>query len=260
MLDLASITHLYSKFDAIELCFAVGLLFLASVIRGLTGFGFSAILVTGLSFIIPPSQTVILALLLELVASLHLLPKAWNMIDWKLLGALGSGVLIGTPVGITLLAYTNPDIMRLIISCTVLTFGLLMLKGFSYGGPNNFPVHSGIGLISGVCNGTAALGGLPVVTFLLSTDTRVATTRASLIAAFFATDIYALIFAGRHGLLQQDVFCYGISALPILICGVAIGQRLFSIASPEFFKKVALLLLLVLSITGILRVTFAQLF
>jgi len=235
------------------LLYATALLFTASLIRGLTGFAFSAILVTGLSCIISPSQTVVLALLLEIIASVHLLPQAWKEIDWILLGALGTGIVVGTPIGMSLLAYTNPDAMRLVISCLVLTFALLILRGFNYHGPRTFQVHSGLGLISGVCNGTAALGGLPIVTFLLSTDAQVAATRATLIAAFFATDIYALIFAEGHGLITTDTLIYALSALPILLFGVAIGQRLFDIASPAFFKKVALILLLALSLTGIVR-------
>ncbi len=143
--------------------------------------------------------------------------------------------------------------MRLLISCTVLIFAVLILKGFSYQGPRTFAVHSGLGLVSGVCNGTAALGGLPIVTFLLSTNAQVAATRASLIAAFFATDIYALIFARGHGLIEMDTLVYAVVALPILVSGVAVGQRLFNIASPLFFKKVALILLLILSFTGIVR-------
>lgn len=253
MFDFSSAILLFKDFNQGELSFTITLLFIASLIRGLTGFGFSAILVTGLSLIIPPSQTVVLALLLEIVASIHLLPRAWKNIDWVLLGALGSGILVGTPIGMSLLAWTQPDTMRFIISCTVLVFALLIYKGFSYRGPRTFPVHGGLGLVSGVCNGTAALGGLPIVTFLLSTDAQVASTRATLIAAFFATDIYALIFAGGHGIITTETIVFAVTALPILIIGVSLGQRMFNVASPDFFKKVALILLFALSLTGIVR-------
>lgn len=236
-----------------ELLTGTMILFLASIIRGLTGFGFSAILVTGLTFILPPAETVVLALLLEIIASAHLLPAARKSIDWVLLGALGIGIGIGTPIGVSLLAWLDADIMRLIISCMVLTFALLILKGFVYRGPRNMHVHGGLGLVSGVCNGTAALGGLPVVTFLLSTEAGVATTRATLIAAFFATDIYALFFAGGHGMLERKIIVYAIAALPVLLCGVIIGQRLFQIAHPDLFKKLALVLLLGLSGAGMVR-------
>ena len=253
MFDFISVVTIFKELSLIALSFAVFFLFTAAIIRGLTGFGFSAIIVTGLSFIMPPSQTVVFALFLEIAASINLLPAAWKNIDWRLLGAIGSGVLVGTPLGMALLAWANPDTMRLIISSTVFVFALLILKGFTYHGPRTFSVHTGLGVVSGICNGTAALGGLPIVTFLLSTDARVAATRATLIALFFATDIYALIFAGNHGMINSRIIIYAGAALPFLILGVALGQRLFNVASPEFFKKVALILLLGLSLTGIVR-------
>lgn len=232
---------------------AVTVLLVASLVRGLTGFGFSAIIVTGLSFILPPAQTVILALFLEMAASVHLLPGVWKNIDWMLLRALAVGFAIGTPIGMLFLACLNPDVMRFIISCIVLIFAVLIFKGFTYKGPRSFSVHSGLGLLSGVCNGIAAIGGLPIVTFLLSTNTRVATTRATLIALFFATDAYALFFAGWYGMLNKMIMVYAILSIPILVIGVGVGQRLFRLASPAVFKKSAIALLLGLSVTGIIH-------
>ena len=248
-----NIVDLLGNLSPAEGCVAGIILFVASVVRGLTGFGFSAILVTGLSHILLPAQTVVLALLLEIAASIHLLPSAWKSIHWPLLSSLGIGLMIGTPIGLSLLAWFDPDVMRLVISCMVLTFALLLLKGYSYRGPKTFPVHSGVGLLSGICNGTAALGGLPIVTFLLSTQAKVATTRATLIATFLGTDIYALFLAGCHGMVNSTVFAYAIISLPIVIGGVSLGKRLFNMASPSFFKRLALLLLLGLSLTGIIR-------
>jgi uncharacterized membrane protein YfcA len=260
MLDLPLWETAFVNLSFIQLIVATIILFVASIIRGLTGFGFSAILVTGLSFVLPPAQTVIIALLLEIAASVHLLPSVWKKIDWVLLRALGVGVIVGTPIGVSLLAWLDPDLMRLLISCMVLVFALLLFFGFVYRGPRTLPVHGGLGFVSGLCNGTAALGGLPIVTFLLSTDASVAATRATLIAAFFGTDLFALFFARGHGLLNGTVMVYAISAVPILIVGVGIGHRLFHIASPELFRKLAIVLLLGLSMAGIVRSAFTLLY
>lgn len=253
MLDIFHVTDVLGGFSNAEISIAAAVLLVASVVRGITGFGFSAIIVTGLTFILPPAETVVLALLLEIVASVHLLPAAWKNIEWPLLGTLCIGIVVGTPIGVSLLAWLDPDVMRIVISCLVLCFALLILLGYTYMGPRTVAVHSGLGLVSGVCNGTAALGGLPVVTFLLSTRTTVAATRATLIAAFFATDVYALVFAGAHGIVTRPVIGYWAFALPVLVLGVAAGQRLFHIVSPVLFKKLALFLLLGLSSTGIAR-------
>ena len=62
-----------------------------------------------------------------------------------------------------------------------------------------------------------------------------------------------LIFAGGHGIITKETIVFAVSALPILLIGVSLGQRMFNVASPEFFKKVALILLFALSLTGIVR-------
>lgn len=252
-MDFSFFNSALSHLSTTQICIAAAVLLVASVIRGLTGFGFSAILVTGLTFILPPSTTVVLALLLEIAASAHLLPSVWRSIDWLLLGSLGIGIGLGTPIGMSLLVWLDPEIMRLLISCMVLLFALMILRGFSYTGPRTFKVQGGLGFVSGVCNGTAALGGLPIVTFLLSTDLNVAVSRATLIAAFFATDVYALMFAGGHGILDGMVLAYSILALPVVFSGVTVGKKLFHVARPELFKKLSLLLLLGLSSIGIIR-------
>ncbi|WP_028584933.1 TSUP family transporter [Desulfogranum mediterraneum] len=101
---------------AVELALATVVLPTAAIIRGLTGFGFSAVVVSGLSWALPPAQTVILALFLETNASIHLLPSAWKNIDWLLLGALAAGIGVGTPMGIALLAWLAPEAGQLATS------------------------------------------------------------------------------------------------------------------------------------------------
>ncbi|WP_136805844.1 sulfite exporter TauE/SafE family protein [Desulfosediminicola flagellatus] len=252
-MNLSFFNSALSSLSTSQICIAGAVLFLASIIRGLTGFGFSAILVTGLTFILPPATTVVMALLLEITASAHLLRSVWRSIDWMLVASLGVGISFGTPIGMSLLALLDPQLMRLLISCLVLVFALLILRGFCYKGPQTFSVHAGLGFVSGVCNGTAALGGLPVVTFLLSTGMSVAVTRATLIAIFFGTDVYALIFAGGHGILDSTVIAYSILSLPLLLVGVTVGKKLFHVARPELFRKLSLILLLGLSSVGIIR-------
>ncbi|SIO15921.1 sulfite exporter TauE/SafE family protein [Halodesulfovibrio marinisediminis] len=233
--------------------YAFGVLLLASVVRGLTGFGFSAIIVTGLSLVVAPAQTVMLALFLEVVASVRMLPSAWKSVDCKLLTVLCVGTAIGTPLGVRSLLLLSPDIIRLAISCIVLFFAVLIWRGVKYRGTRTVRIDGVVGVISGVCNGAAALGGLPVVTYMLSTETAVVATRATLIAAFFCTDVYTLVVAGGHGIISSQTLINVAYSVPVLLIGVAVGERLFSVASPAAFKKIAVLLLMGLSIVGIIK-------
>ncbi len=52
-------------------CFLV--ILTAAVIRGYSGFGFSALTVAGLTLILPPTEVIPIAFLLEIGASIHML-------------------------------------------------------------------------------------------------------------------------------------------------------------------------------------------
>lgn len=245
-MDLALLT----EYSGWQLLSAVAILVVASIVRGLTGFGFSALVVTGLGFIFLPTEVVVMALILEIIASVHLLPSVWKDIEWSLLSSLMVGVFVATPLGMYLLNWLQPDLMRLAISLTVLCFALIILSGVSRSKDGSFVVHSGIGLVSGLCNGAAALGGLPIVAFMLSGSTSVKSVRATLVATFFATDVYAMLFAGGHGIIGENSIVLAVCSLPILFVGVAIGKRLFHLAPPQLFRRVSLALLIFISTVG----------
>lgn len=247
----------FSEHSSLQLFSAVGILLVASIVRGLTGFGFSALVVTGLGFIFLPTEVVVMALILEIVASIHLLPSVRKDIDWSLLLSLMVGVIVATPVGMYLLNWLEPDIMRLAISLTVLSFAVIIAVGVSRKKEGTKLVHGALGLVSGICNGAAALGGLPIVAFLLSGSTPVRSVRATLVATFFATDVYAMLFAGGHGIIGENSISLAVCALPILFIGVAIGKRLFHLAPPQVFRRLSLGLLIFIAVVGGIKASFS---
>ena len=63
--------------------FIVFIVLLASIVRGFNGFGFSAICVSGLTFVLPTIEIVPIILILEVLISVFMIPYIWNKIDWK---------------------------------------------------------------------------------------------------------------------------------------------------------------------------------
>ena len=57
-----------------------------------------------------------------------------------------------------------------------------------------------LGILSGVCNGAAAVGGLPVATFLTAMNLSMTLLRATLVLFFFGTEIVFILSATGHGL------------------------------------------------------------
>ena len=115
--------------------FAIGV---AAYIRGYSGFGFSALTVTSLALILPPSEIVPTAYMFEITASIHMLPLVWRSIDWKILRWLFFGVVMGTPFGINFIEEVPQEIMRLVISGIVLTASLLLWRNIRFRSSENW--------------------------------------------------------------------------------------------------------------------------
>ena len=98
------------------LIYSIFVVLLAGFIRGYSGFGASMVVVIGLSLVMPVTDIVPVILLLEIIASSFLLPKVFNEVDWPSLSNLLMGVIIGTPVGVYILANASDKIMRSAVS------------------------------------------------------------------------------------------------------------------------------------------------
>jgi hypothetical protein len=230
--------------------FAIGV---AAYIRGYSGFGFSALTVTSLALILPPSEVVPTAYMLEVAASIHMLPLVWRSIDWKILRWLVIGAVMGTPFGIIFLEEVPQETMRLVISGIVLTASLLLWKNIRIKSSANWYSILAVGFFSGVINGAAAIGGLPVVLFFLSISLGSALSRASMVAYLFIIDLYAVFLPGSQQLISTELLGRTVIFLIPLLVGIYIGHRSFVKTTPESFRKFALSLLIVLSLAVIVR-------
>ena len=240
------------------LSYALVVVFIAAVIRGYTGFGFSALVVAGLSLVLlPPAEVVPTVLMLEIAASIHMLPLVWKHIDWRTLGWLSLGCAVSIPAGVYLLANVPEVYMRIVISLSVLIVSILMWRGYRLRSRGSTGLTLVTGLISGAMNGAAGIGGLAVVLLFLSTSAEVAVTRATLVVYLLAIGIYTSAVAGAHGLFNMDVLTRtGLFLVPLFL-GIAVGSRHFLKAKPQSFRRFVLILLMALSITGLVRAYFS---
>ncbi len=233
--------------------YALTVVLAAAIVRGYTGFGFSALVVLSLSMLLPPAEVVPVVLLLEITASLRMLPSVWNHIDWKTLRWLLLGSAVSIPIGVTLLAIMPAAPMRAIISLLVLAASILIWFGFTVRSSDRPGLPLFTGVVSGAMTGAAAIGGLAVVVMFLSASVDMAIARATLVMLFLITDIYTSVLAGTQGLLSEEtIIRYGIFLLPAVI-GIAIGSRQFHRSNKQSFRKFTLVLLMVISVGGLVR-------
>jgi len=245
---------LYFELSLVKIYFVIFTVFIASIIRGFNGFGFSATCISGFSFILPAIEIVPIILALEVVISIFMVPYIWNKIDWRFVFKILLGIIIGSPVGLYLLKHLNPETTHLSVCLMVIFFSILLMKGYSNQKINNNYGKIFTGIVSGTLNGLTTLGGMPVALFLLITSIQPAVIRGSLAALFFLTDIYAFILSFFAGIVDITTIYRIIPLIIILPIGVFIGNRFFIKSKEETYRKVVFYFLIFVSILGISRI------
>jgi uncharacterized membrane protein YfcA len=232
--------------------YAIACVFAAAVVRGYSGFGFSLLAITALSLMLPPAAVIPPVFIMEVVASLGLLPQIWKEIHWRALSLLWLGCLAGTPLGVWFLASLPAPPMKIALGVAVLTVTALLATGYVRKTLPSMVETVATGAAAGVLNGALGIAAPPVVVFFFGSPAGAAMSRASLIAFFIGTDSMGLAFLGREGLLAREDILRALLFVPALLAGQWLGARSFRSTDPAMFRTWVLRLLMVLGLlTGL---------
>ena len=244
----------YFQLSLVEVYFIIFTVFIASIVRGFNGFGFSATCISGFSFIMPAIEIVPIILILEVMISIFMIPYIRNKIDWNFVTKILLGIIIGSPIGLFLLKYLPSELTHLLICMIIILFSILLMNGYSNKKIDNNYAKISTGFIAGTINGFSLLGGMPVALFLLVTNIQPAVIRGSLAALFFLTDTYAFVLSFFAGIVDMTTIYRTIPLIFILPIGVFIGDKFFVKSKEETYRKVVFYFLIFISIFGIYRV------
>ena len=245
------------------LLIATGLVvvFLAGVVRGFSGFGFSALCVAALSLFVSPARVVPPIFVLEILASVSLLRGAWPCVDWRWMAWLALGNVVFIPFGVWVLAFVPEGPLRLLIGSMLLVAALASRRDMRLALAPTPLVGLAIGVVSGFFNGVAAIGGMAVAVVFNAARMEPQRLRATLIVLFLGTDLYALAWAGflpagaqsDNALLGRETFLWAACLLPAMLAGVWVGQRSFAGVAPQQFRRHVLNLLALVALVTVLR-------
>ncbi|GAA0400890.1 hypothetical protein GCM10009133_07160 [Cocleimonas flava] len=237
-----------------QLVLLAGVVFLAAIVRGCIGFGFSALVVASTSFWLEVKYIVVMVILMEIIASLFMLKNVKVDIDFKVLKALIITAVIGNILGVLLLANINPDYHQILISVYLLFIVAFSLSRFTFKKPVTQIRLNTTGLIAGFYDGMAAIGGIFLASMLTSSNFPIRTIRATAVVYFFIVEPTFFVSAYFNGLLHQEIFfTTAILILPMLI-GITYGSKLFIILTERTLKRIVLIALCCLSIIGLIKV------
>jgi len=240
--------------DGIQLFALLASVLVAAFVRGYSGFGFSAIVIAGASLVITPAALVPALFILEIVASVRMLPSVRHQIDFPTFWPLFAGCVVGLPAGQYLLVHLPADTIRVCLSIGILLSTALLWRGYNFGQKMTGPLAGLIGFLLGFGSGMASMGGLIAMAIFLGVNYPVPQTRAIFVAIFFAMYVYGVGISALNGLITSTTLWIALVALLPLFIGIFLGQKKYLSASPESFRKLVLVLLTILATIGIARV------
>lgn len=233
---------------AITYLYAALCIFVAAVVRGYSGFGFSLLSITAISLVLPPAAAVPSIFMLEILAGLPLLHGVWRLIHWRALLGLFCGALIGTPFGVYALAHAPAAPLTLGLAVFVFVSALLLARGYRLQRMPGLGAALATGTASGLANGGFGMGGPPVILFFFSSPAGVDVGRTSLIAYFFLSDLVGLAWQGWNGLIATPTVIRAALFLPPLAAGIWLGNHRFKRADPGSANRWVLRLLMALAL------------
>lgn len=173
------------------------------------------------------SETAIfVAIILNLLVSVALLPQEKGEIAWPPLRLLLVGTLVGVPLGWLVLQQIEPTMLRLFTGVVVLAAAiqLLLARPKATGGGEQVRLRTLVGGgISGFMSGCLAIPGPVAMWTLLQHNIAPSLVRATLRAVFVFS--YGAAFLVHFGLGGQTVTGWRTVAalVPALVVGVALG-------------------------------------
>ncbi len=235
----------------IALALAIAIV-VAAYVRGYSGFGFSAISIAFAALLTNPLPLIPVIFGCEMLMTVFQARGIRGHIDWRRVCAMLGGAAVVLPVSVWAILSLGETQVKLVVSGIVLIMSLVLLSGWAIRPQIKTPGNMGVGAVSGLCN-SAGIGGLPVAAFMAAQEMSAARFRATMIVYLTGLDLITMPLLWAGGLITWETAMALAIVVPLLGLGIWLGTRRFDAASPEGFRKFAILLLLTLSALGLLR-------
>ena len=239
-----------------QLFLFAAIILIAGIVRGCIGFGFSAIVVASTSFWLPPVAVVNLVVLLEIAASVTMLPSVRYDVKRELLVPLTVGSLLTTTAGTWLLATLATEHLQWLIGIYMLVVALLTLSGFQFKGAATPLRLFVLGTVAGFFNGLAAVGGIGAAWGMVGFKLPVKDIRAVMAVFFLFVEVMFLVTAWWNELISAEILTTALLSTIPLVGGIYLGGRLFARFPEETLKRLVLIALMALSLFGIYKTVF----
>jgi uncharacterized membrane protein YfcA len=226
------------EFGLAGLALAIAAAFAAGLARGFSGFGVGLVFMPVGAAVFGPKLAVAALLVFDLVVSVSTTLRRVKFDGLRPLLPIWTGLTIATPFGALAAAHFNPVSVRWFVTGFIACVVALLTSGkqlrIGSGAGRSFAA----GIAGGFMGGLAALNGIVVVTYWLSTGMEPRTLRANLLTVFCLTSIATIASFAFAGMLTAEVFRVSLVLVVPYAVGSLAGTALFPLASPKSFRSI----------------------
>jgi uncharacterized membrane protein YfcA len=218
------------------------LMFLASLLQAILGFG-SALVAVPLALLFLPKETVVCSMfMVGLSLNGFLSVRIRAPISPRPVVILFLASLFGLPVGLSILEAIPMDSMQVFVGCLVVLFTILLQWG-KLRLPQNGLLTALAGFFSGLLNTSTSMSGPPVLILLAGQGLPKDQFRRTLVSFFFVSGLVAALTLVLSGVMTLQRISYGVVAIPFVFLAGYVGDRISTRLPEKPFRALALAVL-----------------
>src|SRR5215475_2000011 len=213
---------------------------IAGLLRGFVGFGAALISVPVFSLVLGPHAAIAVNNVMGLPAVFQLLPEAVRRAERPVVLPICFATFLATPIGTWLLVVADPGLMTVAISVLVLVMVVVLGSGWRLRGRIGVGKLIAAGIVGGLVQGVAGVGGPPVVAVALSRPGEASQQRANVLALMTAVSLSSILPLLYYGLFTRQTVVIGLVLIPFYSAATALGARVFALGGQMHYRRAAL--------------------
>lgn len=217
----------------------LAIVFFATLIRSVFGFGEALVAVPLLAFVIPIEEAAPLATLVSITVAALVIAQDWRHVHFLSASWLVVSTLAGIPLGLLLLTLVAEPVVKAVLGALIIGFSIFCLRkpGRAEAELTNDRWAWAFGFVAGVLGGAYGMNGPPLVVYGSLRKWSPAHFRATLQGYFLPASLVGMTGYWLAGLWTPAVTRLYLVSLPVTLAAVVLGRAIHRRIQAESFLR-----------------------
>ncbi|WP_109299346.1 sulfite exporter TauE/SafE family protein [Aquimarina sp. AU474] len=237
--------------DTFIVVLALGI-FIGFFIQTILGFGGALVALPILLYTMSLSEAIAYLSIFYMLSSIYLMRKEWEYIDKGLLKKMTLSSLIGVGIGILILSFAKPLLLKKALGLFIILYVVYKLKS-----NKSFTLHGNVqfilGLLGGFFSGLFSTGGPLYVVVVNASTPNVHTFRATMFGILALVTFARIPLLAIGGILETEQFVYSLQVLPFFIAALFLGKWAYKLINKVLLSKMIIVVLLISGIVLLIK-------